>query len=375
MKYTILPKLTKDYILQRISQEDIFAAYLELDHSTISYCLSSTSNLIKSTIRKDKDPTCGFKYSGTKLRFKDFNGFFWGDCFDLVGHLIQVDCNSPQGFAIILDDIAKRFKLHKYQTDNKVYVPSTIKELPLPVAPEFTEIKIGARNWNEIDADYWGKIYLTKGALKSGYVCACQTVEINNTLYYDYAERPDDDVAYAYYFGNEEKSGKPIIKVYFPRRKKRRFIMNKPVLEGLIDLQAARVGLITKAYKDVLAIRNLTRNVFDLDVIGLPSENYLITEEQKNFLWTKFDHIVTLLDFDFTGRNTAWKYRTVYNIPSLFLTNGKINTINYGSKDFTDYLAKNKKDKTMELVSKSYDYVINKYTLPDYDERYNPIRY
>lgn len=368
-KYAILPKLTKDYILQRISQEDIFASYLDIDKATIDWCLQGRSNLIKSTLRKDREPTCGFARVGIdRIRFKDFSGFFWGDCFDLVGHLNNWDTNSSVGFALILDHIAQTFKLHKYA--NGLIAPAkylnTSPNIDTIVPKQFTEITIETRDWNEIDAEFWTRIHLTKSDLQAGRVYAVDTVEIRGTTYYNYYERPDYDVAYAYYFGVDAESGKAITKVYFPKRKERRFLMNKPVLEGLADVQAARIGVITKSYKDVLAFRKLTRGVFDVDVIGIPSEHYLITKEEYHKLKREtFDIVVTLLDFDRAGRNTAWKYRTVYNIPFLFLTNGKNKTINYGSKDFTDYLAKNGKDKTLELIEKSFNYVINKYQTPN----------
>ena len=77
-------KLTKEYVLSKVSQITIFSTYLNLSDKIIQYCIDS-GELICSPIRDDVHPTCGFRYDKKgKLKFRDFAGYFWGDAFDVV---------------------------------------------------------------------------------------------------------------------------------------------------------------------------------------------------------------------------------------------------------------------------------------------------
>lgn len=54
-------KLTKEYVLSKVSQITIFSTYLNLSDKIIQYCIDS-GELICSPIRDDVHPTCGFRY-------------------------------------------------------------------------------------------------------------------------------------------------------------------------------------------------------------------------------------------------------------------------------------------------------------------------
>jgi hypothetical protein len=362
----IYPTLDKNYILQRISQEDIFSKFLDISLSDIDHCIRNSGYLIKApyTIRTTDDtPSCGFRYAGHKLRFKDFAGYFWGDCFDAVAFVHNIDVNDSRGFMEVLDLVAKSFRIHKYEgTDVVVPTNRHLDKTPISKKPPI-EIKIKKRPFNRLDATYWSKIFFTKGDLIEAEIYACQYIWLNGFLAYDYDKINSQDVAYAYYFGVDKASGLDIIKIYFPYRSKKqgRFIMNIPVIEGLRKQKIAEILVLTKSYKDVVALRKLCKGRFDVDALGLPSENHIISKDDYYNFWLQYNQIVTLMDFDFTGRSIAWKHRTIYNIPSLFLTNGKLNTTNYGSKDFTDYLAHNGQEQTIKLIENAYKYVTNKY--------------
>ena len=127
--YGILPSLNKNYILNNISQEEIFSKFMNISINDIHWCLQNTSNLIKSPLRIDNNPTMGFTYAGSKLRCKDFNGHFWGDCFDLVAFIYNLDTKQTD-FITILEIIAKEFKLHKYKdSQEKSSINSNLKFL------------------------------------------------------------------------------------------------------------------------------------------------------------------------------------------------------------------------------------------------------
>ena len=161
MNLGILPNLTKDYILSNITQEQIFEHYLGIP--------VEIDRLIKvpSILRIDKNPTASFYYNiNGKLRFRDLGGGFWGDCFDLVGYLSQINANNKKGFILILEKIAKDFALHKY---SKEYL-KTIKTINIEAFGEFNKktkkiIELKIRPFNNIDASFWIKGNIKKKGL------------------------------------------------------------------------------------------------------------------------------------------------------------------------------------------------------------------
>ena len=46
--------------------------------------------------------------------------------------------------------------------------------------------------------------------------------------------------------------------------------------------------------------------------------------------------IISLLDFDYTGRSGAKYMLETYNIPYIFITRGELGLPNYNGKDFSD---------------------------------------
>ena len=171
----IYPDLTKDYILERISETEIFEYYLNIK--------VYLKTLIKSPLRADKNPTCLFYYDNKgKLRLVDFAGYFKGDCFDLVGYITNTNSDSGQGFMQILDKIAFDFKLHKYSLGSKS--TPTIKNIKTvtELKKETIIISYSKRNWNKSDYNYWHKYEFNKNDLDSNSVIPVQFAWINSQL-------------------------------------------------------------------------------------------------------------------------------------------------------------------------------------------------
>ena len=71
MLFKIEPRLTKEYLLSKNSQEVYLQYYLNIPVK---------KGLFRSPFRKDKHPTCGF-YTNKHgdIIFKDFSGQFYGN--------------------------------------------------------------------------------------------------------------------------------------------------------------------------------------------------------------------------------------------------------------------------------------------------------
>ena len=210
--------------------------------------------------------------------------------------------------------------------------------------------------------------------MNTNFVIPVEQYYINRTVntdpkYYYKAKDP----CYAYMLGQNRK-GVILIKLYFPNRNKStelKFVTNCNVLEGLLNLELDDYDyiLITKSSKDRLSIGNhLYDNPFyggrdaplKIGVINLPSENYHLKDNEFAYLQSKLAYggkIISLLDFDRTGRAGAKYLKDTYNIDYLFITRGELGLPNYGCKDFADLHSKYTKDEINNFVKETISYV------------------
>lgn len=361
----LLPNLSKDYILTYITQEQIFERYLGFP---VVY-----DRTFACPHWNDSTPSCGFKWTGNKLRMKDFGGHFWGDCFDFVAFVNNIDGNNGKGFIEVLNKIAKEFRLHKYANGNYPVENRNLSNQGLLYSKgetdSFKKLEITKRNWNTYDAEFWSKSYISKGTLEYYNVYPCEYVWKDGEIIYTYSKK---DPAYCYYRGKDSKN-RDLMKIYFPlrnRKKGYRFMMNYSGLEGLNRIKPAEVLVISKAYKDLMCLKCITYGKinFSMESVSLSSENHSITDEEYQNLWKDYSIIVSLMDFDFQGRNMAWKLKTKYNIHPLFLTDGtRGSKKDYGSKDFSDYAYSNGKENALLLVEEAYNYIKTKHLRTDED--------
>ena len=124
LDFKIAPKITKDLLLSKFSEETIFCYYLGIN--------SISKKLIRNTTRDDKNPTCGFyRNSSGTLILHDFATGEYFNCFSYVMKVYHCDYHKA------LDIIASDFGLINY--DNKP-VP-TIRHVPTFKAEEITKKK------------------------------------------------------------------------------------------------------------------------------------------------------------------------------------------------------------------------------------------
>jgi hypothetical protein len=339
----ILPKLSRNYILENLSQEDILARYLNLSVSEVSDCLEN-GKLITSPLRSDRTPTFGFyRDNSGRVRGNDFAGYFHGDCFDVVGYQHHLDADDKVEFAIIMDIVAKDFSLWYYAPEystadfTKKSAELRNKFLMQYSDKEYTRIDIPQeRTWVYSDSLFWTTKYrLEEAHLKYYDVHLPYVVRLNNKVIYTYNPK---DPCYAYFLGYEnEKTSTgvlqvPIWKLYFPYRTNFRFITNGKKMQGLRQVHEAPFGLLTKALKDTMCLKR-----FSVPSCSVAGETIEPTPEQIKYLYSKWPVIYSLMDFDYAGIRMAQILKRKYGIKPLFFTNGRYNTLDFESKDFSDF--------------------------------------
>lgn len=393
--------LTKDYIESKISQELIVSKYLNIPIDVIKDCIENNT-LIKSVFRdNDSNGSMGIQYNiKGRLKVRDFGGFgFFGDIYDVVAYVLtiiykrKIETNNKQDFYFILKHIATTFsdiisnKIVDENVTENIHNALKISKQRRPI------IEIVPRSWNKDDKDYWNSIGVSLSYLNTNFVIPVDQYYIdrgvNSDPKYRYKQK---DPCYAYMLG-QNSAGIYFIKLYFPKRKRDtelKFITNCNVLEGLLNLELNNYDyiLITKSSKDRLSIGSyLASQPFygggqaklNIGVINLPSENYNLKEKEYNWLKNKLKPngiILSLLDFDATGRKGAKYMYDTYNIPYIFITRGEFNLPNYKCKDFTDLHSLYTKDEIKQFIKETFSYVKLKYnTLYISDEDYSGLPY
>lgn len=393
--------LTKDYIESKISQELIVSKYLNIPIDVIKDCIENNT-LIKSVFRdNDSNGSMGIQYNiKGRLKVRDFGGFgFFGDIYDVVAYVLtiiykrKIETNNKQDFYFILKHIATTFsdiisnKIVDENVTENIHNALKISKQRRPI------IEIVPRSWNKNDKDYWNSIGVSLSYLNTNFVIPVDQYYIdrgvNSDPKYRYKQK---DPCYAYMLG-QNSAGIYFIKLYFPKRKRDtelKFITNCNVLEGLLNLELNNYDyiLITKSSKDRLSIGSyLASQPFygggqaklNIGVINLPSENYNLKEKEYNWLKNKLKPngiILSLLDFDATGRKGAKYMYDTYNIPYIFITRGEFNLPNYKCKDFTDLHSLYTKDEIKQFIKETFSYVKLKYnTLYISDEDYSGLPY
>lgn len=380
-------KLTKDFIESKVSQELIMSKYLDIPLETIIDCVN-TNKLIPSIFRDDgKKPSMGFTFNKKgRLKVRDFGGtgtFF--DVYDAVAYVLshayerKIEPNNKQDFYFILKHIANTFSniIDNKEVDENI--DPIIQEGLRKGKQHKAIIEIVPRSWNKEDKAIWNKWGINLNYLNTHFVIPVEQYYIDRGVNSDpkYYYRSKDP-CYAYMLG-QDRRGVYLIKLYFPLRNRAtelKFITNCNILEGIYNLELDNYDyiLITKSSKDRLSIGNhiasnpLYRGgkLLNIGIINLPSENYKLKQNEYDWLCGKLKTdglLLSLLDFDETGRAGAKYLEEIYNIPYLFITRGEFGLPNVGCKDFADLHDKYSIEEINNFIKDTLKYVELKYNV------------
>ncbi len=363
----LYPRITKKYILDRITQEDIMSAFVgvPVNNQTLE------SNSISSPYRTDTHPSCNYYYNmHGKLRFRDHTTGLNYDCFDAVAHSIHVSSNDKRGFNLVLEAIAKHFRLNKFENYDEVvkYERRLLShKRKINKRKKIVVYRPVMREPNYHDAQYWGNGKLKIRDLRGVYFIDELFLSVNNQPFkrvYSYSPK---DPCYGYYGGRDTDIQRHIWKFYFPKRSKNdtrggRFLSNGGFLQGLRYLTPDRICVLTKSFKDVKVF-----NKVGLQSCALSAESTPPTREEIFYLKSMFDFVVTCFDLDYTGCRMAWKLRKEYGLEPIMFSDGRFGTVNYGAKDAFEFTTANQLDDLRHLIK--LQYLKYKDTIKEYEPK------
>lgn len=320
-------KLTKDLILSKVTEEQIFYFYLGSD--------IKNRKLFRSKLRSDKNPTCSMyrNKSGT-LIYKDFATDQHLDAFNYVMELYR--CNYREALKIIANDfniVASSEAKNKGKIISKDF---KIKE------KEFSKLQAEIKDFDELELKWWNKFGITLETLKRFNVFSIKHVFLNGQIV---AKSSQNCPIYGYYGNKLKKDGESyeLWKFYFPKRKESRFLGNYPaeILQGYKKLpKNGKICVITKSMKDCLALYE-----YGIPACAPNGETVIPKEAVVKDLLSRFEYVFCLWDNDYTGVTFLNKIKHKYPELKCLIIPRKL-----GAKDFSDLRAKYGYKKTKQFI-------------------------
>ena len=323
LKFDFEPRITKEYLLSKHSEEIYMTYYLGIPVK---------KGLFKSPLRKDKSPTCSFyRNKSGELIFKDFNGSFYGN------FVAVVMCKYGLTYYKALNQIAIDFGLINGQ-------PAKVKKIPTVekfIDTGTSDIRVEIKEYSKKELDWWKSFGITPEILNKYKVFSCKNIFLNGNLFITSSK---DSMMFGYYEG--KKDGLEYWRIYFPKRTTYRFLSNTPskLVQGYAQLpKKGKLLVITKSMKDCMVLHGL-----GISAIAPNSENLFISDKMLSDLKTKFNHIVVFYDNDLPGISNMNKIKKEYPELNYFWIPRK-----YGAKDISDFYKMFGKDKTIEFIKEN----------------------
>lgn len=307
--------ITKDYILERVSEEEIFEHFL--GEEVIPF-----SKVYASPLRDDDSPGCKFFYTdvGGVLKFHDLSYSKQYNCFQFVQELTGK--NYPETLKLIKNVLIDGKKQEIIKVDRE----KLIKERKEKKKP----FQIKKRNYTKSELSFWsiGDLEISQNLLEDDEIYCTETYWENGYVV--------DNCRFTFAYFDQ---GTPL-QIYFPRNKgtnRRRFSLSEERYFGglqYLDFSKEYVFIIPKRKCSFYA------KLFGINNVYILIERY-IEKDLINFLKRKFKYVIYLYDNDRHGKSAAWLYRKTFEVDVATVPEGK---------DLTECIIEIKKDGMLDLI-------------------------
>ena len=321
-KLEIAPKVTRELLLSKNSQETYFEHYLGVP-------VKKGLFRSPSVIRSDANPTCSFyKNKNNILMYKDFAG----PTFDFIGCVMYLfNCNYYNALRIIAHDFNIIPIADIPRNPPKIQYTNTVLE-----KTSKSRIEVELKEFSEKELKWWEGFGVSKNTLKKFQVYSIKSIFLNGVYF---SSSSESSPIYGYY-GGTVSDGTELWRLYMPTKRNYRFLSNwsQEMIQGSKQLpKSGEFVVITKSMKDVMSLYE-----FGITAIAPNSENLFLTEPQYNKIKSRFNQVYLLYDRDLPGVKSANKIRKKFKEVKVLLTPK--------TKDFSDYVKKYGIMKTFKLV-------------------------
>lgn len=290
--------ITLDWILSKVTEYDIYAAYIGNFKVGMIY---------NSPLRKDKTPSFGCYYSKKtkQLMFKDHGT---GECGNIIKFVSLF--TGLTNYSDILNDIVNKLKITNDTklVSSKQYIPSTE-----------TVIGIVRQDFTLTDINYWSQFHISKETLKKYNVNSIKYYLCNGIVKGIY--KPENPM-YAYKVYNNFKIYRPLADKYTKWRNN----LTEYDIQGYAQLpKKGNVLFITKSMKDVMCLHEM-----GYTAISPSSESTFIPLDILEQLKRRFKRIIILFDRDVAGVKNSRKLSLKHGLDAMFVHK------KFNAKDISD---------------------------------------
>ncbi|GHT88926.1 topoisomerase [Bacteroidia bacterium] len=262
---------------------------------------------------EDRKASCNIYYDrrSQSYKMKDFgNDAYSGDCFDIVGKIKGLDCNSSKDFIEILKTINRDLSLGIDENDTSFVVSVSTPDskpkkqpenTPNPTPKKAKPYSVVPQPFSAREVSFWQKYGITPELLKTYKIVSLREFKSENS----------EGKPFTFYSTDNEPifgyQGKRHIKIYRPFSEIR-FLYGGLLPEnycfGLEQLPSKGDTLfITGGEKDVLSLA-----AKGFHAICFNSETSNIPQPLVRKLSFRFKHIILLYDTDKTGLESSAKH-------------------------------------------------------------------
>lgn len=304
--------LTKEYILSKVSQAQIFSKFLDLSNID-RYLRNDNTMFVNKSRYNDDSNTCTFKvysiaeFPYERIWFRDWADSKGYDCFGLVQYLYY-NCS----FYDALEVIAKEFNLLDLETFKELqYVIEPKRQLEVLRAIQPPRIRIKSVPFSQKDINYWKQYNLDIEDLE-GDIKAIKCYWFNEARH----DIELTEIVYAYDFDNYN------YKLYFPNRSKKeiRFLHNNAqIFQGESKLKFDKdLLIITSSYKDCKVLRKIEK-IYNLNFETIaPMSETTLPKNRLNFLKTKYKNTLLYHNNDEAGLRAMKAQSEKHNLEYIF---------------------------------------------------------
>ena len=233
-----------------------------------------------------------FSHEKNTYMVRDFATGFGGNGLELVKQLHKLE-NNWVTMQKVMQDYNKFIKEHGRSVDVKIEVEERYK------VKDFT-----IRNWNNLDASYWGQYKIGSNLLEKYNISALEDFTLT---------KPSNEfqVKTPRMYGYFRKDGS-LYKIYQPGRETK-FFKVASYIQGVDQLTFKKSYLIIcSSLKDCLAF--LTLGIGNAEVIAPDSENIMLPERIIKLLKDKYKKVITVFDNDEAGYKSMLEYKKIYDL-------------------------------------------------------------
>lgn len=301
-------KITKAMLKSHRSEEEYMSFYLGI---------LPDKSLHVNPLRPDNRPTASFYRSASEeLIFKDWKTGVHANFIDIV--MEKYNVQYPQALDLIAEDFGLLPKTRTKRSPLIQYDGSKV------VHKSGAQLQCEIQDFTPTQYKWWNNFGITQKTLKLYKVFSVKSVFINGNYS---CSSSNLSPIYGYYFGKD--MGRELWKIYFPKRKNYRFLLNNNKLQGYSQLpETGDILVITKSLKDVMTFHEM-----GIPAVAPQAESVIISQKQYDILSKRFKHIVFNGDWDRAGQMFMINSRKKYKGVALTFTK----PIRFG-KDVSDFV-------------------------------------